>query len=91
MAFKKKNFLSIKRDGKVIKLPRPPERATHIKIHCAGKKYATVAIKDVDTLIGVEGKLQYLRLHGKSRKLLESHKERYKWDGYGVVGFKFDD
>jgi hypothetical protein len=87
MAFKKKNYLKVGN----IKLPRPPAQATHIKIHCAGKKHATVAIKDVETLLGTKGKLQYLRLHSKSRKLLESHAQKYKWDGEQVVSFKFDD
>jgi hypothetical protein len=87
MPFKKKNYLKV--GG--IKLPRPPRLATHIKIHCAGKKCATVAIKDVDTLLGTEGKLQYLRLNAKTKKLVESHKEKYKWDGEKVIGFKFDD
>ena len=83
MAFKKKNYLNVRG----IKIPRPPYYATHIKIHCAGKKHATVAIRDVETLLGTEGKLQYLRLHNKSRKLLESYKERHKWDGKQVVGY----
>ena len=88
MAFKKKNYLRV---GD-IKLPRPPRQATHVKIHCSGKRHATVAIKDVDTLLGVEGKIQYLRLEkGKSRKLVEAYKDKYNWDGYGVLGYKFDD
>lgn len=87
MPFKKKNYLNV--GG--IKLPRPPHHATHIKIHCAGKKYATVAIRDVDTLTGTEGKLQYLRLNGKTRKLVESYKDKYRWDGERVIGYKFDD
>jgi len=85
--FKKKNYLRV---GD-IKLPRPPLHASHIKIHCAGRKCATVAIKDVDTLLGVEGKLQYLRLNLKTKKLLETHAKKYMWDGQEVTGYKFDD
>ena len=87
MAYKKKNYLNVRG----IKIPRPPYYATHIKIHCANKRYATVAIKDVDTLEGVEGKIQYLRLNGKTKKLIEAYKDKYKWDGHGVIGYKFDD
>ena len=86
MAFKKKNYLKV---GD-IKLPRPPYHATHIKIHCAGKKYATVAIRDVETLLGTEGKIQYLRLNMKSRRLMETFKDKYKWNGKEVVNYKFD-
>tara|TARA_Y100000004_G_scaffold192784_1_gene253955 strand:+ start:266 stop:529 length:264 start_codon:yes stop_codon:yes gene_type:complete len=86
MGFKKKNYLKV---GD-IKLPRPPHHATHIKIHCADKKYATVQIKDVDTLIGVEGKIQYLRFNMKTKKLVETFKDKYNWDGKEVVNYKFD-
>lgn len=91
MGFKKKNYLKV---GD-IKLPRPPYHATHIKIHCpAGrngrKQYAQVAIKDVETLLGTEGKIQYLRLNMKSKKLVETYKPKYKWDGKEIVNYKFD-
>ena len=85
--FKKKNYLKV---GD-IKLPRPPLNASHIKIFCAGRKCATVAIKDVDTLLGVEGKLQYLRLNLKTKRLMETHARKYAWNGQEIVGYKFDD
>ena len=93
MAFKKKNYLNVrgKLTGKIIKIPRPPYHATHIKIHCPGKKFATVAINDVDTLIGTEGRIQYLRFNMKTKRLVEEYKDKYKWDGYAVTGYKFDD
>ena len=87
MPYKKKNYLNV--SG--IKIPRPPQMATHIKIHCKDKKYATVAINDIDTLLGTEGKLQYQRFNMKSKKLVEEYKDKYKWDGNGVINFKFDD
>ncbi len=86
MGFKKKNYLKV---GD-IRIPRPPRHATHIKIYCADKKCATVQIKDVDTLIGVEGRIQYLRFNMKTKKLVEAFKDKYNWDGKEVVNYKFD-
>jgi hypothetical protein len=87
MSRHKKNYLKIGSH----RLPRPPHYATHIKIHCPDKRCATVAIKDVDTLVGTKGKLQYLRLNMKSKKLIETYKDKYNWDGCDVTNFKFDD
>jgi hypothetical protein len=72
--------------GQII-LPRPPVKATHIKLNTAKGQHATVAIRDVDTLRGVEGKIYFIRRHGKTQRVIEEYKDKvYKWNGEGVEG-----
>ena len=83
MPFKKKPYRKV---GDIY-LPRPPTGATHILFRSDDKKRATVAIKDVDTLLGSVGTIKYLRLNNKN-KLVKTHEEEYRWDGYGIEELK---
>ncbi len=74
------------RVGNII-LPRPPYQATDIKLTCADGRFANVKIKDVDTLIGVAGKIQFFRRNNKG-KHVETYESCYTWDGYSVVECK---
>lgn len=82
MPFKKKPY---KKVGDIY-LPRPPVGATHILFETlAGNKRATVAIKNVDTLLGSIGTIKYLKLTNKN-KLVKRFDEKYSWDGKKVEG-----
>ena len=73
------------RSGGII-LPRPPSKATHIML-TDGSKKAVVAIKDADTLIGVQGSIKYLRRDNKG-KVLEVFDSVYTWNGKEVEEVK---
>lgn len=81
MPFKKKPYRKV---GNIY-LPRPPTGATHILFRDDEKKRATVAIKDVDTLLGSAGTIKYLKLNNKN-KLVKRFDEEYDWDGGRVKG-----
>ena len=83
MPFKKKPYRKV---GDIY-LPRPPVGATHIFFRSDDKGKATVAIKDVDTLLGSVGTIKYLKLNNKN-KLVKTHEEEYRWDGHEVEGLK---
>ena len=68
-----------------IYLPRPPTGATHILFKTFDKKRATVAIKDVDTLLGSVGTIKYLKLNNKN-KLVKTFDNEYGWDGEKIKG-----
>jgi len=83
MPFKKKPYRKV---GDIY-LPRPPTGATHIFFRSADKKKATVAIKDVDTLLGSVGIIKFLKLNNKN-KLVKTYEEEYHWDGHEVEELK---
>jgi len=84
MPFKKKPYRKV---GDIY-LPRPPTGATHILFRDDEKKRATVAIKDVDTLLDSVGTIKYLRLNHKN-KVVKTHDGEYPWNGKGVEGFNY--
>ena len=84
MPFKKKPYRKV---GDIY-LPRPPSRASHILFRSSDRKRATVAIKDVDTLLGSIGTIRYLRLNHKN-KVVKTHDEEYPWNGKEVEGFNY--
>ena len=73
------------RSGEII-LPRPPSTATHI-MFIDGSRKAIVAIKDADTLVGVQGVLKYLRRDNRG-KVLEVFDTVYTWNGKEVEEVK---
>ena len=81
MPFEKKPYKKI---GDIY-IPRPPSRATHILFKSFDKKRATVAIKDVDTLLGSVGTIKYLKLNNKN-KLVKTFDNEYGWDGEKIKG-----
>ena len=81
MPFKKKPYRKV---GDIY-LPRPPVGATHIFFRSDDKGKATVAIKDVDTLLGSVGTIKYLKLNNKN-KLVKTFDKEYNWDGEKVKG-----
>tara|TARA_B100000959_G_scaffold259744_1_gene295598 strand:+ start:1450 stop:1710 length:261 start_codon:yes stop_codon:yes gene_type:complete len=81
MPFKKKPYRKV---GDIY-LPRPPTGATHIFFQSDDKKRATVAIKDVDTLLGSVGAIKYLKLNNRN-KLVKTFDREYHWDGEKVEG-----
>jgi hypothetical protein len=83
MPFKKKPYRKV---GDIY-LPRPPMGATHILFRSDKKQRATVAIKDVDTLLGSVGTIKYLKLNNKNR-LIQTYEKEYRWDGHGVEELK---
>jgi hypothetical protein len=84
MPFKKKPY---KRIGDIY-LPRPPTGATHILFQCNDRGRATVAIKDVDTLLGSIGTIKYLKLNNKN-KLVKTFDKEYHWNGREIEGFNY--
>jgi len=84
MPFKKKPYRKV---GDIY-LPRPPTGATHILFETlVGNKRATVAIKNVDTLLGSIGTIKYLKLNNKN-KLVKRFDDEYSWNGEGVDGLR---
>ena len=83
MPFKKKSYRKV---GDIY-LPRPPTGATHVFFQNGNKKKATVAIKDVDTLLGSVGTIKFLKLNNKN-KLVKRFDDEYSWNGEGVDGLK---
>ena len=81
MPFEKKPYRKV---GNIY-LPRPPAGATHILFQSDNKKKATVAIKDVDTLLGSVGTIKYLKLNNKN-KLVKRFDDEYSWNGKGIDG-----
>jgi hypothetical protein len=81
MPFEKKPYRKV---GDIY-LPRPPTGATHIFFECSNKRKATVAIKDVDTLLGSVGTIKYLKLNNKN-KLVKKFESEYAWDGKKIEG-----
>ena len=63
MPFKKKPY---KKVGDIY-LPYPPAGATHILFETTRNRKATVAIKNVDTLLGSVGTIKYLKLTNKNK------------------------
>ena len=49
-----------------------PHKATHAVLETNEGKKATVAVTDLDTLAGVKGKLIWIELGPKSRKILKT-------------------
>jgi len=80
MAFKKKTYKII--SG--IKLPRPPHGASHILLKCYDGRKAMIAIKDIDTLLGVSGVIHYAQMNFSSKKLTKEFKDEYHWNGREV-------
>ena len=83
MPFKKKPYRKV---GDIY-LPRPPTGATHVFFQSNDRKKATVAIKDVDTLLGSVGTIKYLKLNNKN-KLVKRFDDEYSWNGKGVDGLR---
>lgn len=83
MPFKKKPYRKV---GDIY-LPRPPTGATHILFRTDDRKRATVAIKDVETLLGSVGIIKFLKLNNKN-KLVKTYEEEYRWDGHEVEELK---
>ena len=81
MPFKKKPY---KKVGDFY-LPYPPAGATHILFETTRNRRATVAIKNVDTLLGSVGTIKYLKLTNKN-KLVKKFDKEYDWDGEKVKG-----
>jgi len=81
MPFEKKPYRKV---GDIY-LPRPPTGATHIFFEDSDRKRATVAIKDVDTLLGSAGTIKYLKLNNKN-KLVKKFESEYAWDGKKIEG-----
>ena len=80
MAFKKKSYKII--NG--IKVPRPPQGASHIILKCDNGKGAMVAIKDIDTLYGTAGAIHSSQVNFRSKKLMKEFQDKYKWNGREV-------
>ena len=49
-----------------------PHKATHAVLETNEGKKATVEVTDLDTLVGVKGKLTWMRLGPKSREILKT-------------------
>ena len=49
-----------------------PHKATHAVLETNEGKKATVEVTDLDTLVGVKGKLTLMRLGPKSREILKT-------------------
>lgn len=49
-----------------------PHKATHAVLETEDGKKATVTVADLDTLIGVAGKLTWMRLSAKEREILKT-------------------
>ena len=81
MPFEKKPYKKI---GDIY-IPRPPSRATHILFKSFDKKRATVAIRDVDTLLGSVGLISFLKKDNKN-KVVERFEKEYNWNGKEVEG-----
>tara|TARA_B100000131_G_scaffold323091_1_gene379757 strand:+ start:1287 stop:1559 length:273 start_codon:yes stop_codon:yes gene_type:complete len=81
MPFEKKPYRKI---GDIY-IPRPPTGATHIYFKCDSGGKATVAIKDVDTLCGVSGLINFLKLDNKN-KVVKKFEKQYNWNGEEVEG-----
>ena len=65
MPFKKKSYKIISD----IKMPRPPQGATHIILKCDDGRGAMIAIKDIDTLVGTVGDINYAQMNLKTKKI----------------------
>jgi hypothetical protein len=76
MAAKKKPY----RVYNNIRVPNPPLGASHMVINCWDNKTATVQIKDVDTLIGTEGWVNFVQYNHKN-KLIKEFEKQYFWNG----------
>ena len=81
MPFEKKPYRKI---GSIY-IPRPPTGATHILFKSFDKKRATVAIRDVDTLLGSVGLISFLKKDNKN-KVVERFEKEYNWNGKEVEG-----
>ena len=84
MPFKKKPY---KKVGDIY-LPYPPAGATHILFETTRSRKATVAIKNVDTLLGSVGTIKYLKLNNKN-KLVKRFDDEYNWNGEEIEGFNY--
>jgi len=82
MPFEKKPYKKI---GDIY-IPRPPLGATHIFFESPDKKKATVAIKDVDTLLGSAGIIKYLKLNNKNKVVVKRFEKEYNWNGKEIEG-----
>ena len=94
MPFKKKPTITVGRNDWAVEIPRPPNHATHAVLTCLndlndkGKpKVATVQIQDMGAFKGVRGTFHYIRMNN-SRKLLETYKDTWEWDGRKVMGIE---
>ena len=81
MPFEKKPY---KKVGDIY-IPRPPTGATHILFVDSSKRKAIVVIRDVDTLYGSVGKINFLKLDHKN-KIVKRFEKEYNWDGKEVKG-----
>ena len=81
MPFEKKPYRKI---GDIY-IPRPPTGATHILFIDSFKRKAVVAIKDVDTLCGSVGLINFLKLDNKN-KIVKRFEKQYNWNGEEVEG-----
>ena len=77
MPFKKKSYKIISD----IKMPRPPHGATHIILKCDDGRGAMIAIKDIDTLVGTVGDINYAHMNLKTKKIVKQFDKSYRWNG----------
>jgi len=77
MPFKKKSYKIISD----IKMPRPPQGATHIILKCDDGRGAMIAIKDIDTLMGTVGNINYAHMNLKTKKIVKQFDKSYRWNG----------
>lgn len=77
MPFKKKSYKIIND----IKVPRPPQGATHIILKCDDGRGAMVAVKDIDTLVGTAGDINFAQMNLKTKKITKQFDKTYRWNG----------
>ena len=66
-----------------MEFPKKPRGATAARLTVGKYKKAVVMIKDLDTLKGVEGVLQYGTI--KSGRIFHPLGETYSWNGYSTA------
>ena len=92
MPFKKKPVITVGRNDWAVEIPRPPNHSTHARMMASDPfssdptpRQVTLPIKDFGCFKGVYGTFHYIRMNN-SRKVLETYKGTWEWDGYKVVG-----
>jgi hypothetical protein len=92
MPFKRKDVVTVGSRLWEVRVPNPPQRATHARLVCGdelngnGKpKVAVVPIQDFKCFSGVCGKFQYIRMNNR-RKVTEEYADIWFWDGKQVEG-----
>ena len=77
------------KDPDYILIPTPPRNANCFKLTVQGENktgHACVAIKDIDTLLGVSGELRFVEKKGV--KKVREHQPSYTWTGCDILELK---